>query len=260
MKKIIISVIAVLFFTFHGFMRNPAIDNTYSMQLDKDESLIEVQKPHKVPSHSIWDALLQAHVTDEGRVDYKGFKRDSEKFNSYLKLLSENMPQATWSKAEKLAYWINAYNAFTVKLIINNYPLKSIKEISKPWDLRFFTLGKKRYNLNEIEHEILRKMEEPRIHFGINCASVSCPTLLNRAFVASKLEDQLNLMTITFLADGSKNKLTEELVELSRVFKWFSKDFKQEGSLIDFLNKYSNIKISPKAKIRYQEYNWSLNE
>ena len=173
---------------------------------------------------------------------------------------SKNQPDNSWTKNETLAYWINAYNAFTIKLIINNYPVKSIKDIKNPWDQEFIPIGEDLMTLNEIEHDILRKMNEPRIHFAIVCASISCPKLLNEAYISSKLDLQLTIATEEFLLDTSKNRLSQNDLKLSKIFKWFTKDFTQNESLIDFLNQYSNISISENAKISYQDYNWDLNE
>ena len=210
--------------------------------------------------HSKWNALLQTHVSDNGNVNYKGFKNDEERLHDYLEYLSENQPKSSSTKNEKLAYWINAYNAFTIKLIIDNYPIKSIKDIEKPWDKKFIPIGAKLLSLNHIEHEILRKMNEPRIHFAIVCASYSCPKLKNKAYTANRLETQLTNATKGFLADKNRNEISENNLKLSKIFKWFVKDFTVNGSLIDFLNKHSEVKISAKAKKRYVEYNWALNE
>ena len=117
-----------------------------------------------------------------------------------------------------------------------------------------------KYDLETIEHEILRKMNEPRIHFAINCASFSCPPLLNEAFTEEKLEAQLTQVTKTFLADSKRNTISENELEISKIFKWFSKDFEQNGSLIDFLNTYSDVKISKDADVDFKDYDWSLNE
>ena len=210
--------------------------------------------------HNSWDLFLKKHVDYNGLVDYKSIKNDISSLNIYLTSLSKNTPDNSWSKDEKMAYWINAYNAFTIKLIIDHYPISSIKDIEKPWDIKFIELGDNTFSLNDIEHEILRKMDDPRIHFGIVCASFSCPKLQNEAFVASKLNTQLNDATREFLADSDRNSLSENSIEISKIFKWFSKDFKKEGSIIDFLNKYSEIKISPNAKKTFKDYNWNLNE
>ncbi|WP_452601747.1 DUF547 domain-containing protein [Pontimicrobium sp. MEBiC06410] len=210
-------------------------------------------------NHSAWNTLLQHYVTNTGNVNYKGLKSNRKALTNYIHTLGDNMPNNTWSKAEKIAYWINAYNAMTVDLIIRNYPIESIKDINNPWEQRLWKLGNKWYNLDEIEHQILRKMDEPRIHFGIVCASFSCPKLLNEAFTASRLENQLTRATKEFLKDPKRNNISANAIKLSKIFKWFAKDFKTEGSLIDFLNKYSDITISKNAKKSFKDYNWSLN-
>ena len=211
-------------------------------------------------SHQEWNALLKKYVSSSGKVDYLGFKNDEIALNSYLDVLAKNLPKKSSSKKATLAYWINAYNAFTVKLILDNYPVKSIKEIKKPWDQEFIILEKSAYSLGEIEHKILRKMNEPRIHFAINCASYSCPNLLNEAYIEAKMEKQLENSTISFINDKTKNDITQENIEISKIFDWFSGDFKKEGSLIDFLNKYLTEKINPNVKIKFKDYNWKLND
>ncbi|MFH6959564.1 DUF547 domain-containing protein [Flavobacterium aquidurense] len=211
-------------------------------------------------NHSKWNTLLQKHVSNKGNVDYKGFQKDADELKSYLDELAKNVPTKSWTKNAVLAYWINTYNAFTVKLILDNYPTKSIKDISDPWGKKFFTLGTKKYSLEEIEHEILRKMDEPRIHFAINCASFSCPNLSNEAYTSATLDKQLTDAAKSFIADKTKNTITKDKVVISKIFDWFSGDFKKKGSVIDFLNQYSTLKINPNAKISYKEYNWKLNE
>lgn len=210
--------------------------------------------------HSSWNVLLQKHVSNTGNVNYKGFKNNRKEHLNYIALLGKFMPNSNWSKEDKLAYWINVYNTLTVDLILRNYPLKSIKDIKTPWEQRLWKLGEKWYNLNEIEHQILRKMDEPRIHFAIVCASYSCPKLLNKAYTAKNLEAQLTEATRNFLKDPERNNLTENNIKLSKIFKWFAKDFKTNGSLIDFLNTYSDITIVKNAKKSYKDYNWDLNE
>ncbi|WP_233450986.1 DUF547 domain-containing protein [Hanstruepera ponticola] len=210
--------------------------------------------------HTIWSTFLQNHVSKDGHVHYKNIKVNNAELTNYLNQFVEISPSKTWKKNEILAYWINAYNAFTVKLIIDNYPVQSIKDIKDPWDQKFIPINGELISLNDIEHEILRKMDEPRIHFAIVCASESCPKLQNKAFVADKLEQQLTNATKEFLDDNTKNRITKNELELSKIFKWFSKDFKQKGSLIDFLNQYSEVQISEDAKINYLDYSWELND
>lgn len=214
----------------------------------------------KALDHSQWNTLLQKYVSSKGIVDYKGFKKDGVALQAYLDLLSKNVPTKTWSNDATLAYWINAYNAYTVKLIVDNYPLKSIRDIKDPWDKEFFTLGTKKYSLGEIENKILRKMNEPRIHFAINCASYSCPNLLNEAFTESKMQSQLDKVAKAFVNDKSKNTIAKDKVEISSIFDWYGADFKTSGTLIKFLNKYSAIKINENAKVTFKDYNWNLNE
>lgn len=210
--------------------------------------------------HSEWTSILKKHVSENGQVDYQNLKKDRKLLTEYISHLDKNTPKDNWKKEDKLAYWINAYNALTIDLIIRNYPIKSIKDIKNPWEQRLWKLGNTWYNLDGIEHDILRKMNEPRIHFAIVCASYSCPKLQNEAFIASKLETQLTKVTKAFLADKNRNELSENSLKISKIFDWFSKDFKQNGSVIDFINQYSDINISKNAKVKYKDYNWSLNE
>ncbi len=210
--------------------------------------------------HAIFNDLLKKHISSDGNVNYNGLKGDSKTLERYIDLLKTHQPIDSWTKEDKMAYWINAYNALTIDLILRNYPTKSIKDIKDPWDQRLWQLGEKLYNLNDIEHEILRKMNEPRIHFAIVCASVSCPKLQNEAFTALNLEEQLTNATKDFLTDTSKNELSENNIKLSKIFKWFKKDFEQNGSLIDFFNQYSEVSISNDAKKSFKDYNWDLND
>jgi len=211
-------------------------------------------------NHSLWHTILQNHVSSDGNVNYKALKSDSSQLNAYINQLSKSTPSESWSKEEKLAYWINAYNALTIDLIIRNYPVESIKDIKNPWKQRLWKLGDNMYDLDEIEHDILRNMNEPRIHFAIVCASYSCPKLQNEAFTAEKLDQQLTEATKEFLADKNRNEISENSITISKIFDWFSKDFTKNGSLIDFLNLYTKVNISPNAKKRYKDYNWALND
>lgn len=224
----------------------------------EDESLDDYDP--EAFNHNRWNLLLQKHVSEDGKVNYKAFKNNPIELHVYIDSLGENMPNDQWNDQDKLAYWINAYNAMTIDLIIKNYPVKSIQDIKEPWKQRLWKLGSKWYNLNEIEHQILRKMNEPRIHFGIVCASYSCPKLQNEAFTALQLDAQLTKATREFLADLNRNSITSDNINISKIFKWFSKDFKQNGNIIDFINQYSDVQISSKAKTSFKDYNWNLNE
>lgn len=235
-----------------------------NQKIKKDSSRFHQDlKKHERSLHFLFDELLKKYVSDNGNVDYEGFKNSREKLLGYISILQNTFPKFDKlkpSKEQKLAYWINTYNALTIDLILQNYPLKSIKDIDKPWDQRLWKFGNKWLNLNDIEHQILRKMDEPRIHFAIVCASFSCPKLQNTAFTVSDIETQLTTATKEFLDDSTKNYISQNNLRLSKILKWFAKDFKTNGSLIDFLNKYTEIEISSKAKKSFKDYNWDLND
>ena len=224
-----------------------------------DASIQTSQDIGPVLDHSTWNKLLKKHVKPNGMVDYKGLKNDRTELDKYLKMLSSQQPSVDWGTNELLAYYINLYNAYTVDLILRNYPVKSIKDIDSPWTSEFVKVGDTEISLGGIENSILRKMNEPRIHFAINCASISCPKLLNEAYTADKIEEQLERVTREFI-NSDKNEISANSAKLSSIFDWYEKDFKENGSVIDYINQYSDTKINSGASISYKEYNWNLNE
>ena len=240
-------------------------------------------------NHSSWDSLLNKHVTmtNGGKssvVNYAGMQADKAKLNSYMTATS-NVSQSEfngWSKDEQLAFLINVYNAGTVELVLTKYPnIKSIKDIGgvfgSPWKQNFITLLGKTRSLDDIEHNLIRgskRYNEPRIHFAVNCASIGCPALLDDAFTASKLDNQLEQVTSKFLADNSRNRFTGSTLEVSPIFKWYKEDFatswRGTKDLAGFLSRYSSslglnsaqtadLK-SGKTKISYTSYDWNLNK
>jgi hypothetical protein len=145
---------------------------------------------------SIFNSLLQKHVDKQGNVDYKGLKTDEATLNTYIDYLAATSPEKSWSVNKQKAFWINAYNAYTIQLILDNYPLKSITKIKKKgktaWKIPFAKVGNEVYTLDHIEHKILRKdVFDPKIHVGVNCASISCPKLANIAFTEEIIEAEL---------------------------------------------------------------------
>ncbi len=213
---------------------------------------------------STLNSLLKKHVDTKGNVNYKAFKKDVSKLDSYLEYLNKTSPKKNWSASKTKAFWVNAYNAYTIKLILDNYPLKSILKIKKKgkdaWNIPFAKVGGKAYTLNHIEHKILRKdFNDPKIHVGVNCASGSCPQLGNFAFTEANYTTKTKELMKKFINDPTRNKISGKKVQLSKIFEWFKGDFTKKGSLIDFLNKYSNTKIDKNAKVSFLEYNWSLN-
>ncbi len=210
--------------------------------------------------HEQWTSALKKHVDLQGNVNYAKWKEDSTSLDQYISSLEENPPADYWSKNDSLAYFINAYNAVTVKLILDHYPLKSIRKLITPWRFKRFKLMGQEVSLNHIEHDILRKMKEPRIHFAINCASASCPKLLNTAFYAHTMEAQLEAVTKDFINDEKRNSLTENELKISRIFQWFAGDFGSKKERHAFIRKYAQQNIAKNAKVRFLDYDWALNE
>lgn len=211
-------------------------------------------------SHEAWNTLTQKHISPTGKVNYQGFKADKTALEAYLKSLADNPVQNDWSRSKKMAYWINAYNAFTIKLIVDNYPIKSIMDLDggKVWDRKWIKLGGQTYSLNNIEHDILRpQFKDARIHFAVNCAAKSCPPIWNHAWTAENLDNQLTKATKAFINNATYNQLDEKAVVVSKIFEWYAVDF---GNLPNYLKEYANKTIDENAKVTYQKYNWALNE
>ncbi len=224
----------------------------------------------QAPSHAPWNALLQRHVTADGLVDYQGFGKDSVLLDDYLNNLQNSKPSdPSWTTDERKAFWINAYNAFTVRLVMRHYPLASIRDIGSkpripfvntPWDIHFIKIEGEDLDLNNVEHRKLRAgFGDPRIHFAIVCASTSCPQLSNQAYRAQDLDVQLDQAARAFLNDRRRNEIDRKSPKLSKIFEWYKGDFTADGSLIAFVNRYGPMQIDPKAKLRFLPYDWSLN-
>ena len=231
-------------------------------------------------SHRAWTAVLQKSVRISGQastVDYKRLKGGPTELQEYLNAVSAVSSEAfsRFSEGEKLAFLINSYNAFTVKLIIDHYPVKSIKDIgsilTSPWKLKFFTLLGEQRSLDNIEHDMIRKwFNEPKIHFAVVCASIGCPALRDEAYVASEIDKQLDAASMNFLSDRSRNRYLPDSkkLEISSIFKWYGGDFvKKFGSLEAFLAdrvtdipEQQRIIREKKAALSYLEYDWLLND
>lgn len=231
-------------------------------------------------SHALFTKVLQSVATVNGPVttiNYKKLKTSPNELNNYLMQLSAVNKKTfqTWSRQQQQAFLINAYNAFTLKLIIKHYPVKSIKKIggffSNPWKIKFFHLLEEETYLDHIEHGILRKKyNEPRVHFAVNCASIGCPALRGEAFTAEKLNDQLNEQAKLFLRDQSRNKLnsSKKELQLSKIFDWFEEDFTKNGSTVAaFVAPHitDDKKIQEDLKkglysVSHLSYDWGLNE
>ncbi len=231
-------------------------------------------------THQSYHQILQKHVVVDGPqtyVNYKSLNKESQTFDQYLLSLSQVSANEyqKFSKDDKLAFLINAYNAFTIKLILNNYPVKSIKDIGhlfkNSWKIKFFTLLGEQRNLDNIEHDMIRKnFKEPRIHFAVVCASIGCPPLMPRAYRGKTLEHQLTQAAKNFLLDSKKNRLDvqKKTLYLSKIFKWYGGDFiKKFGSVENYIAgimsddpKVSAMIKDKKFEVIYNHYDWNLNE
>ncbi len=218
----------------------------------------------QAPVHDAWDALLKKRVDEDGWVDYRGFEADRAALQGYLDHLAGYIPGDHWSKEEQLAYYINLYNAGTVLLILDHYPLESIKDIWNPWGKNRLTIGSSAYSLNDIEHRILRKMEEPRIHFAVNCASKGCPPLFHEPFEGRTLEDQLNDAPRRFINDPDRYRLDAQTLYPSKIFDWYGEDL-NDNPVTYFLYyaqgdpKTHLAQQRSRLKVDYLDYDWSLN-
>lgn len=225
--------------------------------------------------HSSYDALLKKYVDDEGLVAYRSWKeKDLKALEEYLQEISRTDPEKLGSKEERLAFWINTYNALTIRGIMQFYPLESIKDkVSRffgynIWkDYQIEIAGRER-SLDDIEHGILRKMGEPRIHFALVCASIGCPKLQRDAYTGKELDAQLHRSARQFLNDPKKNLVNgkEGTAYLSRIFDWFQEDFGgTERSVLRFVAPYRPEKDrallrKSSTALEYLDYDWSLND
>jgi hypothetical protein len=234
-------------------------------------------------TYALYASILNRVVIDSGSsstVKYFELIKAPEDLDSFIRIIEavDKKQYHAWSEAEKISFLVNSYNALTLKLIASglkdNPELKSIKELgglfSSPWKKKFFQFLGEKSHLDRVEHEIARKsFDEPRMHFAFNCASIGCPKLSARPFVAARLDKDFDEATKAFLSDKSRNRFNEsnDRLEISAIFKWYSADFnssKKISSIYEILEKYMHLpeEIKPrlrKIKVHYLEYDWALN-
>ena len=223
---------------------------------------------HETVDHSIYGELLKAHV-GKGVVDYRGLKNHESKLNQYLNLL-ENTDPSGLSRDEQFAFYINVYNAWTLKLILRGYPgVTSIRDLGNlfkgPWKKKICRIDGDILTLDEIEHQILRpRFKDARVHFAINCAAKSCPPLMAEPYTGVTLNKQLDESAVGFINDSAFNRLEGATLYVSKIFQWFEGDFK--GGIVEFFLKHArgNLKQTletqkDRIKIRYLDYDWRLN-
>lgn len=238
--------------------------------------------------HGLWDTLLKRHsVTTDGgittRIDYAGMQSDARALQEYLDSIASVSRSEfdSWDVDEQLAFLINTYNAATVQLVLSEYPeLDSIRDIgllfNSPFRRQFISLFAEEVSLDDIEHGMIRgwpRFEEPRIHFAVNCAAVSCPPLRAEAYRGNRLDSQLEANTRLFLSNRQINFLSGDTLRVSKIFDWYGDDFSRGwsgvSSLEEFLTSYSEELgldteqakqlAEGKTRIRYTDYDWSLN-
>ncbi|MFQ5732834.1 MAG: DUF547 domain-containing protein [Planctomycetaceae bacterium] len=228
--------------------------------------------------HSTWNRLLRKYVDENGMVDYRGLKasrEDTQSLQDYLSHLSAANPRAKASRSARLAFWINAYNALTVHGILREYPTSSIRNHTAKvfgyniWKDLKLNVGGQPYSLNDMEHKILRKMGDPRIHFAIVCASISCPRLLNEAYTADRVDKQLELNARDFFSRSQNFQYDAGSGRffLSSILKWFGGDFGDgQAAQLRRISRWLPTDAARRAASRnsvsvtFLEYNWGLNE
>lgn len=252
------------------YMRQPALKILWTFVL----SLViwtvsEASSSAFDDSHVAYGKVLSLYVRD-GLVDYRGLKSDPGSLEAYLESTAKVNRQdfERWPEEAQLAFLINTYNARTLELIVDHYPVKSIRDIGSggkgPWEEPVVKLFGETITLNSLEHGIIRKnYKEPSIHFALVCAAIGCPSLLDEPYLADKLDNQLEAQTKKFLADTGKNSVDREnkILRISPIFMWYTEDFKAEaGSVPGFLKKYYGNEPLQGYIIVYTDYDWSLND
>ncbi|WP_415883683.1 DUF547 domain-containing protein [Neptuniibacter sp. QD34_54] len=228
--------------------------------------------------HSAWDRYLQRYVkrSSDGinLINYANVSSaDRTELKAYLQRLAAiNIHQ--YNRAEQQTYWINLYNALTVDVILDHYPVKSIRDIDispgffsdGPWKKQLLAVNGKQVSLDDIEHRILRPIwKDPRIHYAVNCASIGCPNLQPQAFTADNSEQLLNQGAKDYINHPRGARFEGNDLHLSSIYKWFKEDFgNSESKLIEHLKQYANADLKEKLKhateVSGYHYDWNLNE
>lgn len=204
---------------------------------------------------SDYNDFLKDHVTKKGAVDFDKVLENIDEINEITRSFSKISPNGSWTKSELKAFWINFYNANIIKLLVENYPIKSINYIIEPFKNETIDFSGGKISLDLIEHKILRKLEDPRVHFALYSTAISGPVLKNEAYDAKTVEMDLGVATSNFINDSSKNIIRMSGAELSQAFEWYKDDF----DAIPFINKHSSVgQLKIDTPIKYIEYNWNL--
>lgn len=265
--RLFVGLLAFIAFPMSSVNAAPKAELWDYWQTFDSESIISVD-------HSSWQRLLDEHLVKSidgiNRLNYRDIKdKGQAELDSYLDSLASIDPRRL-NRQEQMAYWINMYNALTVKVVVQRFPIKSIKSVRYlsslfgPWDKKLIKVSGQSVSLNDIEHRILRPIwKDPRIHFVVNCASLGCPNLQSNAFTGESLESLLEAAKAEFLSHPRALRLDEDTLVLSSLFKWYAVDFgKDTQEVLEYL-KSSTTSINPASidqarKMQY-EYDWKLN-
>ncbi len=218
--------------------------------------LFSLSVSSQIIDYSKYDAFLKNHVSKKGVVNFDKVLENIETLKDITYNFSKISPNGSWSKREYKTYWINFYNANIIKLLAENYPIKSINYINDAFKLEIIDYDGTKISLDFIEHELLRTLDDPRVHFALYSTAYSSPKLKRTAYKVESVEADLGIATSDFLNDTTKNNIGFNAAEISKVFDWYKDDF---PSLITFINQHSAKKMTAKTKITYMNYDWNLH-
>jgi Protein of unknown function, DUF547 len=242
-----------------SFLKLFVLASSLNFQLPETEGSAIDSDPNDVYYNQL-DSLLMSHVDLNGRVDYKKLSKNPD-LESIQKKMFGLFPDKTWPREQQTTFWINVYNVTVLKMVCDHYPVKSIMDIEYAFDLLSVKLGEKKYSLNQVEKIFLHKMNDPRIHFAINCGAVSCPPLMNKAYRASTLNSVIRERAKAFINDPTQNTISATEMQLSKIFEWYYDDFTANNtSTSSFINQYSKVQVNQGVRATYKEYDWSLNK
>lgn len=215
--------------------------------------------------HESLTSVLEKVVNDRGQVDYKALKADRGELERYIVALSKTSPHkdpiAFPTTEDKLAYWLNAYNATVLYAVTERPGMHSVNDDVK--NFFYFTehaFGDERLSLYKLETDVIRKeFGEPRVHFALNCASAGCPELPHEAFTPAKLEEQLARASKAFCTNEKRVRIEGNVVWMSQIFEWYADDFKNEGGPIAFCTKWGRNDLPSEAEVKFIPYDWSMN-
>ncbi len=205
------------------------------------------------------DTFFEKYVIDGG-VRYRWIKGEPERLDKLIAFIASADVTGRESK-EQLAFYINAYNLYTIKLIVDHYPVSSPMEIIGFFDTKKIVAAEKKTTLNDLENDRIRKFNDPRIHFALVCAARGCPKIADHGYNPQHLDEQLTKQARLSLNDPAFIRIDGTKVKISEIFKWYRRDFgKTDADLISFINKYRDTPLPEKARLSYYTYDWSLNE